>query len=186
MSIDKDIQYVKINFMKYYAVQVKTKQEESYIKNVSFSLENRINQQRFLFPKKRLKIRKQGKTSIQLLPLFPGYIFVETAAMDTQLFEIMRHTKNFYRFLPNNRDIQEIDGKDLELLKHFLQFGDIIDSSTVKYDENDRIVVISGPLQGLEGFITKVDRRKQRAKILIDFANENFTMDLAFELLEKK
>jgi len=72
------------------------------------------------------------------------------------------------------------------LLQHFLRFGQIADTSVVTFNENDRICVKSGPLQGLEGFVVKVDKRKQRAKISLDFANENFVIDLAFNILEEK
>ena len=40
-------------------------------------------------------------------------------------------------------------------------------------------------MQGLEGFIVKVDKRKKRAKISLDFAKENFLIDLAFDVLEE-
>ena len=55
-----------------------------------------------------------------------------------------------------------------------------------RFDENDRIVVIEGPLKGFEGSIIKVDRRKHRAKIQVDFAGNAHTMDLSFEDIEKK
>ena len=98
----------------------------------------------------------------------------------------MRSTKDFGRFLKNNKDITPIEGRDLALLQHFLRFGQIADTSVVTFNENDRICVKSGPLQGLEGFVVKVDKRKQRAKISLDFANENFVIDLAFNILEEK
>ena len=45
--------------------------------------------------------------------------------------------------------------------------------------------MIEGPLKGFEGSIIKVDRRKQRAKIRVDFAGSSHTMDLSFEDIEK-
>ena len=45
----------------------------------------------------------------------------------------------------------------------------------VHFDENERIVVDEGPLNGLEGSIIKVDRRKQRAKIQLDFHGSTYT-----------
>jgi transcriptional antiterminator NusG len=57
--------------------------------------------------------------------------------------------------------------------------------SKVYFDEDARIVVVDGPLAGLEGKIVKVDKRKGRAKIKLDLYDDSFTIDLGFELLEK-
>ena len=171
--------------MKYYAVQVKTNQEYKYIDKVTNKLSGRLDKQHFIFPRRRLEIRKAGKKTMQLLPLFPGYIFLETEAIDNDLFMIMRRTPGFYRFLKSNQDITELRDKDLTTLRHFMQFGEIAEPSKVHFDENDRIVVDSGPLQGLEGKIIKVDRRKGRAKIQLDLYTENFLLDLGFEIISK-
>ena len=60
-------------------------------------------------------------------------------------------------------------------------FGPKIGASMVHFDENERIVVDKGPLKGLEGSIIKVDRRKQRAKIQLNFHGSTYTLDLGFE-----
>ncbi|WP_428771131.1 antiterminator LoaP [Treponema sp. HNW] len=171
--------------MKYFAVQVRTLKEDAYIERVSGYLHFRQDKQEFFFPKRKLAVRRMGKTTHEIRPIFPGYIFVSAEAIDPQLFNIMRGTKDFTRFLKNNRDITAIEGRDLTILRHFLQFGGIAETSEVGFDENDRIVVKSGPMQGLEGLIVKVDKRKKRAKIALDFANEHFLIDLAFDILEE-
>jgi transcriptional antiterminator NusG len=53
----------------------------------------------------------------------------------------------------------------------------------VYFNENSRIVVVEGPLMGLEGRIIKVDKRKGRAKIKLDMYEDSFTCDLAFEII---
>jgi transcriptional antiterminator NusG len=58
--------------------------------------------------------------------------------------------------------------------------------SRVYFNENSRIVVIEGPLMGLEGKIIKVDKRKGRAKIKLDLYDEAFAIDLAFEVIGTK
>ena len=171
--------------MNFYTIQVKTLKEEEYIQRVEKLLEFRKNKQSFFFPKRRLSIRKRGKIINQEAPLFSSYVFIRAEEIDFQLFTIMKTTPYFYRFLPNNQSIQKLEGRDLQLLRHFLQFGETIESSKVIFDENDRIVVKEGPMMGLEGLITKVDRRKKRAKIQVDFAHTPMFFDLAFEVIEK-
>jgi len=171
--------------MKYFAVQVQTLKEDSYISQLKAKLEFRSNCQEFFILKRRLPIRKGGKTTDEIKPIFPGYIFVESESVDAELFNIMRSTKNFLRFLKNNKDIKSLENKDLTILQHFMRLGETAEISTVTFDENSRIVIKSGPMQGLEGLIVKVDKRKRRAKISLDFANEKFLIDLAFNILEE-
>lgn len=172
--------------MKYFTAQIKTLKEEDYIQRVKNQLKLRTDKQRFIFPKKLMPVRRKGKTVQHLLPLFPGYIFIETEKLDIELYNTMRYMPDFYRFLPDNKDFHHLEGKDLSLIKHFLNFGEVIDSSKVFFDENDKIVVAEGPLKGLEGFIIKVDRRKKRARIRVDIAQNSVTLDLAFNVISKE
>jgi transcriptional antiterminator NusG len=69
---------------------------------------------------------------------------------------------------------------------HFIrEVGPVAGKSKVYFDDNSRIVVISGPLSGLEGRIVKADKRKGRAKIKLDLYGDSFFIDLAFEVLVK-
>jgi transcriptional antiterminator NusG len=63
-------------------------------------------------------------------------------------------------------------------------FGPVAGISKVYFDQNSRIVVVEGPLAGLEGNIIKVDKRKRRAKVKLDVYDDSFAIDLAFETLE--
>jgi len=170
--------------MNYYAIQVKTRCEDKFIKlfkaqhpDVNFPLH---------FPKRLLDIRRAGKTKSSALAVFPGYIFIEAENND----EIQakkwdfRQTDGFYRFLKSNTNITPLADRDLELVLHFISnAGSIAGRSKVYFNENSRIVVVEGPLIGLEGRIMKVDKRKGRAKIKLDLYDDSFTIDLGFEIL---
>ncbi|MDR0731098.1 MAG: antiterminator LoaP [Treponema sp.] len=168
----------------YYAVQVKTRSEEKYIKllramhtEVAFPI---------YFPKRRIDIKRKGVISQSTPAVFPGYIFVEVDEGE----DIRRHqwafrrTDGFFRFLKSNRDISPMTGRDLEVVLHFIKsVGPIAGKSRVYFNENSRIVVVEGPLMGLEGRIIKVDKRKRRAKIKLDLYNDSFSIDLGFEII---
>lgn len=172
--------------MDYYVIQVITGSEEKFVAAVQGRLSGRAGRQKFVFLKRRLIIRRRGKIADDLQPLFPSYVFLETqGGVDPELFEACRRTENFCRFLRDNADVIPLGRNDVELVRHFMKFGPEIGASLVRFDENDRIVVIEGPLAGLEGNIIKVNRRKHRAKILVSFNNSSVTMDLAFEVLQK-
>lgn len=171
--------------MNYYAVQIQTGKEEKIIDNVKTNLANRLEKQRFIFPKRILKIRKAGVQKEEEKPIFPGYFFIEAEDIDTELYNTLRYTQGFLRFLKSNQEITSLSGKDLSILQHFLKFGQSISTSNVFFDKNDRICVTEGPLKGLEGLIVKVDKRKKRAKIKMDFANDSILIDLGFEIIKE-
>ncbi|MCL2185867.1 MAG: antiterminator LoaP [Treponema sp.] len=170
--------------MNYYAIQVKTRSEDKFIKlfkvrhpDITFPIH---------FPKRQLDIRRAGKTKPSTSAVFPGYIFIE-AENDDEIQSKkwdFRKTDGFYRFLKSNQNITPLADKDLELVLHFINnAGPIAGRSKVYFNENSRIVVVEGPLMGLEGRILKVDRRKGRAKIKLDLYDDSFTIDLAFEVI---
>jgi len=138
---------------------------------------------RFHWPRRKLTIRRRGKRLDSLAPVFPGYIFLEADEITDKIFYPTKRLPGFYRFLESNDRIRALTGNDLELVTHFVRFGDVIGKSKVTFDANSRIEVKEGPLAGLEGRIVKVDRRKQRAKVRLDLYKESFLVDFGFELL---
>ena len=172
--------------MPYYALQVKTRGEERFIK--LFREQNPGVDLPLYFPQRSLDLRRGGRIRPSKLAIFPGYIFLETPE-DDSIYNYQwqfRRTKGFYRFLRSNQDIAPLQSRDLELVMHFIKrVGSLAGKSQVYFDDNARIVVISGPLSGLEGRIIKADKRKGRAKVKLDLYDDSFSIDLAFEVLVK-
>lgn len=171
--------------LSYYAMQVRTRGEEKFIRQArSLCRDSSIS---LYFPQRCLDIRKGGTIKPSKLAIFPGYVFLganEDEDNVKRFLWIFRRIDSFYRFLRSNRDIVPLQKRDLELVLHFIKTGPVAGKSKVYFDENSRIVVLSGPLSGLEGKIIKVDRRKKRAKIVLDLYDESFSIDLAFEVIE--
>lgn len=172
--------------MEYFVVQVRTGEEEKFLKLAEERLGDHgyIDVVKLLFPRRKLIIRKKGKKRESLAPIFAGYLFLETETLPAELHWTIRRTKGFVRYLENNQNVKPLAGRDRELLLHFLQFGEIVERSSVTFDENKRIHVVSGPLKGLEGLIVRVDKRKGRAKIRLDLYKDSFLVDLGFDIIE--
>ena len=172
--------------MRYFALQVKTGGEEKFIQ--LFKGQNPDISLPLYFPQRSLDLRRGGRIIPSKLAIFPGYVFLELDENEN-IYEYQwafRRTKGFYRFLKSNQDIVPLQNRDLELVLHFIRnVGPLAGKSSVYFDENSRIVVISGPLSGLEGRIIKADKRKGRAKVKLDLYGDSFTIDLAFEVLVK-
>ncbi|MDR1105337.1 MAG: antiterminator LoaP [Treponema sp.] len=172
--------------MNYYALQVKTRGEEKYIR-LFRALHPNITIP-FYFPRREIDIRRKGKIIRSTTAIFPGYIFAELdSGDDIMKYQwSMRRTDGFFRFLRSNRNISALADRDLELVLHFIKkTGTVAGKSKAYFDENSRIVVTEGPLMGLEGMIIKVDKRKGRAKIKLDLYDDSFSVDLAFETIGK-
>lgn len=130
-------------------------------------------------------ITKKSKRSIQTSPLFPSYIFLKSNDfLDNKTLNSLINVPFLIHFLLDNKNIQPLSAVDQNIVLHFIKIGKIIGSSSVFFDENDRIVVKEGPLKNLEGNIIKVDKRKQRAKILLNFEHNQIKVDLSFNVIE--
>jgi len=170
--------------MNYYAIQVKTRSELKVIK-LFRSLHPGITLP-IHFPQRQLEIKKTGRLKLSNFAVFPGYLFIEAENDDeiTSYQWEFRRTRGFYRFLKSNNEITPLSNRDLELILRFISNSGPVGRSKVYFNENSRIVVVEGPLTGLEGRILKVDRRKERVKIKLDLYDDSFTIDLAFEVIE--
>ncbi len=173
--------------MEYYAIQVLTRHEDDFARDLARVAGDGVD---IVVPKRAMPIRRGGKTKQELLAVFPSYVFVglENRNAFPELHWKVKRTRYFTRILPNNQTQKPLAGADLRLLNHFMAHGRRADISKVKFDVDNRIVVVEGPLKGIEGFIVKVDRRKGRAKVRLAMCENSFAFDLAFsevELAEK-
>ena len=174
--------------MNFYAIQVKTRGEEKFINRVKKSTDFQqlldSIEAEVVWPRRQLTIRKQGIERNALSPIFPGYVFLSAETISTELYWKIKRTEGFYRFLKNNQEIEPLGGQDREILLHFLSFGEVVAKSKAYYDENQRIVVVQGPMKGLEGSIEKVDRRRKRAKIRLILYKDSFLVDFGFDIIK--
>jgi transcriptional antiterminator NusG len=169
--------------MKYYVVQVETGNEHKFVRIASQRVSEDIR--RVVWPRRRLNIRRGGRTREELAAIFPGYVFIETEELSAQDYWAIRRVPGFFRFLKSNHNVQPLTEQDQRLLVHFLSFGEVVDKSKVVFGENQRIEVLEGPLKGLEGRIVKVDKRKGRAKVKLDMYDESFLVDFGFESMQR-
>lgn len=170
--------------MEYYAIQVWTGKEDEFADRIT--ADPAMNS-KTLVPKRAIMIRRAGKNKREERPLFPGYIFLVTEAseLDSAQRWALRTCRFFVRSLPSTAEPRPVKEKDRRLLAHFMSFGKVADISKVSFGADERIVVLEGPLKGLEGMIVKVDMRKRRAKVRLDMCENSFLVDMGFEILDR-
>ena len=159
--------------------------EEQFKKEALKNGEPLANGLQFWFFKRKIKSggKARGKTTEQ--PMFPGYVFMSAEDISPALFHVINHTPNFYRFLKNNKDITPLAGKDLDYFHTLSNYGEVAGFSKVSFNTDDRIVVLSGPLQGFTGNIIRVNKHKQRVTVQIDMCGSISSFDLCYDLVEK-
>ncbi|MRN51849.1 antiterminator LoaP [Paenibacillus monticola] len=146
---------------------------------------------RTLVPKRKIPEKQQGMVKHVFKKMFPGYIFIQTE-MNSVIYNDIKSTPRIYK-LVNIGNVYEskeihfssIDLEEMDVILKLVGPEGCIDYSTVHIDKNSKVTVISGPLKGLEGIIKKIDRHKNRAKIVINLLQQNLTVDVGIEVLRE-
>lgn len=169
--------------MSCFVLHIKTGSETQIQK----SIEEKIPEGVEVFcPMRELLIRKKGKTKKEMKPLFPGYIFLNTEEFTAGIMSALKSVNGFFQVLPSNKGIKAVPEQDMHIINSLFRKNYTAHLSKARFDENDKIVIIEGPLKGKEGMIVKVNRRKGRAKIVINAFDKQHFVDLGFELLAEK
>ena len=58
--------------------------------------------------------------------------------------------------------------------------------SQIIVSEDDEIMIVSGPLKNVEGYIKKIDLHRRIAKVEVDFMNRKTILHLGIEMIGKK
>ena len=168
--------------MPFFVIQVRHRSEERLL-GTALRRSPELREQ-IVWPRRRLRVRKEGRWLVSESPIFPGYMFLRAAAVDQPMYVEVKRLPGFLRFLPNNANVVPLNANDTQLLGHFLTFGEVVGNSVVYFDDQKRIRVTAGPLKGMEGRIVKVDKRKGRARVKLDLYDESFLIDFGFQALE--
>ena len=145
-------------------------------------LEMRISgeESHIIFPRREMIQRKKGRRYKKVQPLFPGYLFLDTPELTDALIHNANRCPNILHFLPDNRRIQPVSEDDEKLLRPFLQGDGLTPLVHIRFNENDRVIILEGPLRGQEGLIVKVDRRRRRLKVKLSLYETGHLIDFGY------
>jgi transcriptional antiterminator NusG len=168
--------------MTFFVIQVRTGEEGRYLKQAEKRLP--LPEQRLWWPRRALRVRRRGRWIDEVASIFPGYVFLQSDRLSPELYWALKQIEGFGRFLKDNQHIEPLNARDQAVLQHFLAFGQVVERSRVVFDLHKKIKVLAGPLEGLEGRIIKVDRRKGRARVRLELYENSFLIDFGFDALE--
>lgn len=163
----------------WYAVFVKTGEEDKVKERLDYRFGG---SPAVMIPKKIIKERKNGKWYRRVRNLFPGYIFIH-GALDEHDYKQLWRVPGLYKLLCTDREPVQIPKREIEVFSHLFDDEDIIQESDI-FMEGDKITIVNGPLASLQGRILKVNRRKGRARVLLDFLGEERVIDLGVNIIE--
>lgn len=162
----------------WYALFVPTGQEEK----TQTAIENTFEDIKTLIPKRELKERRAGKWNIVKRKLFPGYVILNGNISVEDYYKI-KSLPVITNFLKDEDGLLEINKRELRFLNILIRDENI--GISTAYKEDEKIKIIDGPLAGLEANIEKIDARKGRANLKLEFLGETRIVQLGIDFIDK-
>ena len=125
---------------------------------------------------------RNGKIVKELRPLIPGYIFI-SREQEPDWKELRGMAHIFYPLRYSDGGAQ-LRGGDLLFVRWLKQHKAIGVSKAVQI--GNYIKIVAGPLKEYEGKITKINKRRKCAEVLINTESIINKIWLSYELIERK
>jgi len=125
----------------------------------------------------------------ELKPMFPGYVFTDSILDEetfiTQAYKYAKFSKCIFKLLGSkNIDCMKLTDDEKNFLLGFCD-DDYVTEESKGFIIGDKIIVTSGPLEGRESIIRKIDRHKRRAEIEVPFLGDIRRISVALEIISK-
>lgn len=166
----------------WYAVQVRTGKEQETVDLCRKIVDSGILTESFIPKYERMK-RYQGEWHKERIPMFPGYIFLVTGRVE-ELFYRLKEVPELTKILGDGREFIPIKDEERGLLQ---QMGneEYVTEMSVGYIVGERVVILLGPMKGMEGKIKKIDRHKRMAVLEVGMFGQWVDVKVGVEIVEK-
>lgn len=165
--------------IEWYVLFVKTGQEDRVKQRLEYRFKDKLT---FLVPKRKLRERKAGEWIFSIRTLFPGYVLAK-GEIDKNTMQLFKDIPGLLKLLRSGMEPLPIERQEMEILGRLICNGELIGLSSVLM-ENDKVLIVDGPLVSMEGYIAGIDYRKGRAKIKLNFLGEERMVDLGIAILK--
>jgi len=171
--------------MSWYAIFVKTGKEDELCLYIKQIFEKSKVQFQLLVPKRELVEYYEGVKRLVKRTMFPGYILLNTDSIE-QMYTFLsgRWHSNIYALLKSGGFFQEIPTAEIVPIINLINKDGTITSSSL-FLVNDKVIIKEGPLLNYTGLIRKINARKGRAKIILNFLGRECKIDIAIKCLSK-
>jgi len=160
----KDVQIAieKNPEMRWFIVQTAAKSEEAAKRNILEQAKVRHLSDKFgmiLVPEKKVIEVKNGAKKISKKRSYPGYIFI-LANMDEDVMMAVRESSKVSRFVEGKPESlpKPMSSKDInQVIVRLDEDAEAMPEQKLKFEEQEKVKIVSGPLADTEGFIKKVN-----------------------------
>ena len=167
----------------WYVIWTTTGREENMKEMVEQLIDHSLYERvEILYRIKNIKVKKKWEKKKE--KLIPSYLFVESNSIKDFAIALARIPK-FSMVLQSDGGFFPLSEKEENLVKSFITNDEGIDISK-GYIEGDNIYVTEGPLQGMEGYIKKIDRHKRVAIISMNLFDRETDVSVGLEIVEKR
>lgn len=166
----------------WYVIQVRTGHEDQTLLQCQNKIDTDVMERCFL-PYYEEKRHIRGKWVTQKKLLFPGYIFIVSDALE-QLHEQLKSVIGMTRLLEIGGTIVPLSEEEVTFLKKLGGEEQVVEMSE-GIIVNSKVKIRSGPLEGLEGFIQKIDRHKRKAYLRVPMFGREQMVQVGLEIVEK-
>ena len=167
----------------WYVMQVRTGIEE----NIRCQCQRMISSEvlnRCFIPYYQQKKRFQGEWHIQEKILFPGYVFL-IAENPEQLINSFKNIVGLTKMIGTGDEIVPLSQEEVNLLMRMGKDNQLVEMSS-GIIKDDRIQILSGPLQGMEDSIRRIDRHKRVAYLEMEMFGRTVEMKAGLEIIKKE
>ncbi|MFR5075343.1 MAG: antiterminator LoaP [Lachnospiraceae bacterium] len=165
----------------WYVIQTSTGREEK----IKQECEQRISKDvlsHCVLPLYEEKIKYKGQWHIQKKKLFPGYLFLISENLD-ELHEQLKRVEAMTKLLGAGDDIIALTQNEIDFLLRFAG-----DEELVKMSQGmiigDKVVILSGPLKGMESTIQRIDRHKRKAWLNLEMFGRQQLVEVGVEIVK--
>lgn len=166
----------------WYVIQVKTGTEESILIQCQKNIPDTILENCFI-PCYEEKKRIRGVWTIQKRRLFPGYVFLVAGNLEQISFQL-KHIIGRTRLLGIGDEIIPLTDEEIQFLVAFGGEKQVVEMSE-GIIEGAEVKILSGPLQGREALIRKIDRHKRKAYLELKMFGRMQKVQVGLEIVEK-
>lgn len=122
---------------------------EEYIKEIFVPIKEELSQ----------KVLKNGKikNTIKQDKIYPAYVFVK-AVMNEEIWNLIRKTPGCATILATGETLVTMNNYEIEEIKKICTKIDLSNlDKSVKVEINDKVIIKTGPFEGLTGLIQNID-----------------------------
>ncbi len=132
-------------------------------------------------PRITVKSKRKDRKAMIRVPLFPGYVFVETDLNPREHLEIVK-TIGAVRLISAMSVPVPVPNENIESLKIMVAADQSVITGTA-FEKGDRIIVVNGPLMGITGIFSRY-RGQDRVVVQIEALSQFAAVEVSTDDIE--